>query len=101
MLDRLTAHAEGGFRTVDTTLVQRHAAGLHAEAKGRLTAELRESPEVLAANVERRLASLGMVRVDAHTRAWTFTPLAGRYRDARLETAAESAPADLFGSEGS
>ncbi|GAB3624152.1 hypothetical protein GCM10027418_22360 [Mariniluteicoccus endophyticus] len=99
MLDRLSAHAEGSFRTIDAELVDRHAMELHAEAGSRLTAELRESSEVLATQVARRLVDLGLLRVDARSHAWTLLPLAGRYRDAVLDSAPGAPPADLFGSE--
>ena len=99
MLDRLAPHGEGSFRTVEAALVERHAAELHAEAGNRLTLELRDSPEVLATQVGRRLGDLGLLRVDAGSGAWTFTPVAGRYREARLVAAPETPSADLFGSE--
>ncbi|RRD48111.1 DUF2398 family protein [Arachnia propionica] len=97
MLDRLSAHAEGSFRTVDAALVDRHARQLHAEAGKQLTVELRESPQRLVDQVADRLADLGLLRVNPTSRDWTFLPLAGRYRDAVLDSTPEPAPVDLSG----
>lgn len=90
MLDRLTVQGRGSDRHVAADDVLARAEEVHREAGDRLTAELKESPRVIVDVVAARLADLGLVRIDGDTGDWTFTPLSGRYREAKLEGAAEA-----------
>ena len=80
---RATPH-EPGRRWVSSADITAIAQQIHADEGKRLTIALRESPMALREAAERQLLAAGLIDMSSEG-DWVMLPIAGRYREARLE----------------